>query len=63
MSLKSDQLELGFSIFALTVGSKQMSLCCVKLVKLLPVHQYSVDIFSYIGPSGILSSDGKQNTA
>ena len=24
---------------------------------------YSVDIFSYSGPSGILGSDGKQNTA
>ena len=33
------------------------------LVKLLPVHQYSVDIFSYTGPSGILGSDGKQYTA
>ena len=35
---------------------------CVELVKLLPVHQYSLDIFSYSGPSGILGSDGKQNT-
>ena len=33
----------------------------VELVKLLPVHQYSVDIFSYSGPSGILGSDVKQN--
>ena len=24
------------------------------------MHQYSVDIFSYSGPSGILGSDGKQ---
>ena len=31
--------------------------------KLLPVHRYSVDIFSYAGPSGILGSDRKQNTA
>ena len=31
--------------------------------KLLPVHQYSVDIFSYSGLSGILGSDGKQNAA
>ena len=37
-----------------------MSLCSVELVKLLPIHQYSVDIFSYSGPSGILGSDGKQ---
>ena len=40
--------------------------CChwfgVKLVKLLLVHRYSVDIFSYSGPSGILCSDGKQIT-
>ena len=38
-------------------------LCHVGLVKLLPVHRYSVDLFSYSGPSGILGSDGKQNTA
>ena len=31
--------------------------------KLLPVHQYSVDIFSYSGSSGKIGSDGKQNTA
>ena len=30
----------------------------MELVKLLPVHRYIVDI-----PSGILGSDGKQNTA
>ena len=30
----------------------------MELVKLLPVHQYSVVIFSYSGPSGILGSDG-----
>ena len=29
----------------------------------LPDHRYSVDIFSYFDPSGILGSDGKQNTA
>ena len=34
----------------------------MELVKLLPVHRYSVDIFSYSGPSGILGSDGKENT-
>ena len=36
---------------------------CVELVKLLSVHRYSVDIFSYSGPSLILGSDGKQITA
>ena len=34
----------------------------VELVKLLPVHRYIVDIFSYAGHQGILGSDGKQNT-
>ena len=34
----------------------------MELVKLLPVHKYSVDIFSYSGPLGILDSGGKQNT-
>ena len=34
----------------------------MELVKLLPVHQYSVDIFSYSGPSRILGSYRKQNT-
>ena len=29
----------------------------------LPMHRYSVDIFSYSSPSGILGSVGKQNTA
>ena len=33
------------------------------LVKLFPIHRYSVDIFPYSGPSGILGSDGKQDTA
>ena len=28
----------------------------------LCLHRYSFDIFSYSGPSGILDSDGKQNT-
>ena len=36
---------------------------CVELVKLLPVHRYSVDIFSYSGPSRILGSNEKQNIA
>ena len=31
--------------------------------KTSPIHQYSVDIFSCPGPSGILGSDGKQNMA
>ena len=31
------------------------------LVKLLPMHRYSVDIFSYSGPSAMLGSDRKQN--
>ena len=43
--------------------SQQLSLCIVKLVKLLPVHRFIVDIFSYSGPSGILGSCEKQNTA
>ena len=41
-----------------------MYLCfCVQLVKFLPVNRFSVDLFSYSGPSGILSSAGNQNTA
>ena len=39
-----------------------MLLCRLELVKLLPVHLYGVDIFSYSGPLGKLGSDGKQNT-
>ena len=35
----------------------------MEMVKLLPVYRYSADIFSYSGPSGILGSDGKQNTS
>ena len=34
-----------------------------RVVKVLSIHRYSVDIFSYPGPSGILGSDGKHNTA
>ena len=41
--------------------SQQLSFSVV-LVKALRVHQYSVDIFSYSGSSGILGSDRKQNT-
>ena len=39
------------------------ALCRMELVKLLPVHRYSVEMFSYSDPSGILGSGGKQNTA
>ena len=35
-----------------------LSLCPLEVVKRLPVHRYSVDIFSYSGPSGILCSYG-----
>ena len=38
--------------------SQQLSLFRVELVKLLPVHRYSVNIFSYSGPSGILVLGG-----
>ena len=44
-------------------NERLLSLCSVELLKLLPIHRYSFDIFSYSGPSGILGSDGKQNTA
>ena len=33
----------------------------MELVKHLSMHQYSADIFSYSGPSGILGFDGEQN--
>ena len=49
--------------FKIIQRSQQLSLCRVELVKLFPVKIYSVDIYSYSGPSGILCSDGKQNTA
>ena len=32
----------------------------MELVKRLPVQLYSVDIFSYSGPSGILGFDGSR---
>ena len=44
-------------------GRKSCRCFCVELVKVLPVHRYNVDIFSYSGPWGILKSNGKQNTA
>ena len=31
--------------------------------KTAPVHRYSVDMFSYSGPSGILGSGRRQSTA
>ena len=34
----------------------------MELVKFPPIQGYSVNIFSYSGPSGILCSEGKQNT-
>ena len=37
-------------------------MCRVELLKCLPIHRYSVDIFSYSGPSGIFGSDGKQSS-
>ena len=49
--------------FQIIQRSQQLSLCRVMLEKLLPVHRYSVDIFSYSGPLGILGSEGKQNIA
>ena len=36
---------------------------CVELVKLLRVHLYSIDIFTYSGTLWILGFDGKQNTS
>ena len=54
------------------VKTEILSMCCcfcVELVhvyvQLLSVHRYSVDTFSYscTCTSGLLSSDGKQNTA
>ena len=40
-------------------GRNSCGCFCVELVKLLPVHRYSVYNFSYSGPLGILGSDGK----
>ena len=31
--------------------------------KVYPLHRYSVDNFTYDGPSGILGSDGKQTAS
>ena len=47
-----------FSIYyPITVNEKMP---CIKTDKpqWIPVQRYSVDIFSYSGPSGILGSDG-----
>ena len=46
--------------FLILEGRNSCHCFCVELVNLLPVHRYSVDIFTYSGPSGILNSDGKQ---
>ena len=43
------------------VCKQLLFLCGVGKISLL--HRYSVDIFSYSSPSGILGSDGKQNTS
>ena len=56
-------LFLRDSVFQIIQRLRQLSLLRVELVKLLPVHRYSVDIFSYSSPSGILGSDREQNTA
>ena len=52
MCFFSDYLEVATAVV--------VSVCTWKTS---PVHHYSVDIFSYSGPCGILGSDGKQNTA
>ena len=57
---------LGFFVvffFRLFRGRNSCRCFCMVLVKFLHVHRYSVDFFSYSGPSGIFGSDGKQNTA
>ena len=46
----------------LAILSKYIDLFRCTECQVLPVHRYSVDIFSYSGPSRILGSDGKQNT-
>ena len=61
--LSLDKLKVNQIITICLIQYCELSLCRVKLVKLLAVHRYSVDIFSYSGPSGIFGSDGKQNTA
>ena len=48
--------------FSILFRSQQLSLFLCG-VQLLPVRRYSVDIFSYSGPLGIIGSNGKQNTA
>ena len=40
----------------------QLSMCQVESAELIPLHQYSVDMFPYPGLSGILDSDGKTVT-
>ena len=43
--------------------SQQLTLCRMELLKLLPLHRYRVDIFSYSGPTVKFRSDENQNTA
>ena len=56
-------LKVILSFSRLFRGRNSCRCFCVELVKRLPMHRNSVDIFSYSGPLGILGSDGKQNTA
>ena len=39
-------------------GRKSCHCFCVELENFLPEHQYSIDIFSYSGPSGMVGSNG-----
>ena len=46
------------SVFTTLFKGRNNCRCfCVELVKLVPVHQYNVDIFLYSGSFGILGSD------
>ena len=50
--------------FSRLFGGRNSCRCfCVELIKCHPMKRYSVDFVSYSGPSGILGSDGKQNSA
>ena len=59
-SVLTDSSKAVFHVCLFVEASRCFS---VEFFKLFPVHRYSVDIFSYSGRSGILGSDGKQNTA
>ena len=54
-SIRKFSLYLKDPFFPEFLEVTRVSLCHMELVKLLPVHQYSVDILSYSGPSGILT--------